>query len=245
MIVAGFHSVKEALRASGRRVERLWILKGARGQRLQEVIDLARGLEVPLQFEPSHVLAQLAQGVRHPVVVARIGAVATAQLSEIIRGDRDLLLLADSVEDPRNLGALIRSAEASGASGLLLPERRCCGVSQTVVETSAGAALHLPIVRVRNSVQAVTELKKEGFWSLGLGLEGEESLLDVDLTVPLVLVVGGESRGLRPALRKVCDHVVKLPMLGRVESLNVSVAAGVVLYQIVFERKRRRSAHDR
>ena len=221
MIVVGIQAVNEALRSSHSRVERVWVIKGGRGRRLQTVIDLARSLQVPLQFEPSPT-------------ISRLGTIGTLPLEEVM--ESDLLLLADGIEDPRNLGALLRTAEATGAGGVVIPERRSCGLSSTVVETSAGAALHLPLVRVTNSVKTLDRLKKAGFWVLGLDLKGKENLGQIDLSEPLVIVVGSEHRGLRPAVRGACDFLVALPMLGQVQSLNLSVAAGVVLYQIVFKR---------
>ena len=234
MIVVGIQAVNEALRSSHGRVERVWVIKGGRGGRLQTVIDLARSLQIPVQFEAAPTISRLGKSAKARRVVARLGAIGTVPLEEVM--DSNLLLLADGVEDPRNLGALLRTAEATGAGGVVIPERRSCGLSSTVVETSAGAALHLPLVRVTNSVKALDRLKEAGFWVLGLDLKGKENLGQIDLTEPLVVVVGSEHRGLRPAVRGACDFLVALPMRGLVESLNLSVAAGVVLYQIVFAR---------
>jgi 23S rRNA (guanosine2251-2'-O)-methyltransferase len=236
MIVAGIQAVTEALRSSGNRVERVWVIRGGRGKRLQEVIDLARSLQVPIQFERAARMRGMGRTEQTPRVVARLGAIGTLPLERVT--GCGLLLLADGVEDPRNLGALLRTAEAAGAGAVVIPERRSCGLSSTVVETSAGAALHLPVVRVTNSVRALQTLKKAGFWVVGLDLKGRQRLQEIDPTQRLVVVVGSEHRGLRPAVRAACDFLVALPMLGRVQSLNVSVAAGVVLYQIVLERDR-------
>ena len=234
MIVVGIQAVTEALRSSRSRVERVWVVKGGRGKRLQSVIDLARSLQVPVQFEPAPTISRLGKTARPPRVVARLGAIGTVPLEDVM--DSNLLLLADGVEDPRNLGALLRTAEATGVGAVVIPERRSCGLSSTVVETSAGAALHLPLVRVTNSVKALDRLKQAGFWVLGLDLKGKENLDQIDLTERLVVVVGSEHRGLRPAVRGACDFLVALPMRGQVQSLNLSVAAGVVLYKIVFAR---------
>ncbi len=235
MMVSGIHAVTEALRSSGARVERVWAVRGGRGKRFQAVLDLARSQGIPVQFETARILSRRAGSPGAHKVVARLGEVDMVPLGQVL--ESRLVLLADGVEDPRNLGALLRTAEATGVDAVVLPDRRSCGLTPTVVETSAGAALHLPIVRVANSGRALGALKKAGFWVLGLDLKGEESLDGVDLGIRLVLVVGGEHRGLRPSVRKLCDFRVGLPMLGRVESLNLSVAAGVVLYQIVFARE--------
>ncbi len=234
MIVAGIRAVNEALRSSRSQVERVWVVKGGRGKRLQTVIDLARSLQVPVQFEPAPTISRIGKTARPPRVVARLGAIGTVPLEDVM--DSNLLLLADGVEDPRNLGALLRTAEATGVGGVVIPERRSCGLSSTVVQTSAGAALHLRLVRATNSVKALARLKQAGFWVLGLDLKGKEDLGQIDLTGPLVVVVGGEHSGLRPAVRGACDFLVALPMRGQVRSLNLSVAAGVVLYQIVLAR---------
>ncbi len=236
MLVVGIQAVNEALRSPGRRVERVWVLKGAKGKRLQMVIDRARNLQVPVQFEPAATISRLGKTARAPSVVARVGAIGTVPLEDVL--DSNLLLLADGVEDPRNLGALLRTAEATGAGGVVIPERRSCGLTSTVVQTSAGAALHLRLVRVTNSVNTLNRLKQAGFWVLGLDPAGKEGLHRIDLSGPLVVVVGSEHRGLRPGVRSACDFLVALPMLGRVQSLNLSVAAGVVLYQILFARSK-------
>ncbi len=234
MIVFGIQAVTEALRSSAARVERLWVVRGGSGGRLQAILDLARSRRIPLQFEAARFLSRRAGSPGAHKVVARLGEVDTVSLGQVL--ESKLLLLADGVEDPRNLGALFRTAEATGVDAVILPDRRSCGLTSTVVETSSGAALHVPVVRVTNSGRALDTLKQKGFWVLGLDVQGEERLDGVDLVVPLVLVVGGEHRGLRPSVRNRCDYRVGLPMLGRVQSLNLSVAAGVVLYEIIFAR---------
>ncbi len=234
MIIFGLHSITEALKSSPAKVERLWVAKGSRGKRIQIVIDLARSIGIPVQFESAKSLSRRAGSVKIHKVVAQLGEVGTIPLVRVL--ESKLILLADCVEDPRNLGALFRTAEATGVDAVVLPNRRSCGLTSTVVMASTGAALNLPIARVSNSARSLEILKKKGFWILGFDLGGEKRISDIDLRVTLVLVVGGEHKGLRPSVRNHCDYRVRLPMLGQIESLNLSVAAGVVLYQIVFAR---------
>jgi 23S rRNA (guanosine2251-2'-O)-methyltransferase len=154
------------------------------------------------------------------------------------------VIVLDGVEDTHNLGAVIRSAEAAGASGVVVPERHSAPLSATVAKASAGAVAHLPVVRVGNTVATLDDFKKQGMWVVGVDQEGDRLWTDFDYTTPVVLVFGGEHRGLRRLVREHCDALVRLPMLGKVTSLNVSVAAGVLLYEVVRQRMLRRAAKD-
>jgi 23S rRNA (guanosine2251-2'-O)-methyltransferase len=234
-VLSGVNPVVEALRA-GRPLERILIAQGAGGPRLQEIIDLARRANIPVRFEPRGALERVAGSPAHQGVVALGAAQRYAQLDEI--GDAQMLVVLDGVEDPHNLGAIVRTAHAAGAGAIIIPERRAVGVTDVVAKAAAGALEHLPIVRVGNINRALEELKERGYWIYGLDERGTEDYTAVDYGSPTVLVFGGEGKGVHELVRRHCDVLVRIPMSGKISSLNVSVAAGVVL----FEWKRRRSA---
>ena len=232
MVVFGIHPVLEALEATDVDIDGIWITRGKSGKRLQEIIDRARGRGIPLHFESGTTLSRKADSRQHQDVVAELSALKYSNLEKVLEERPLRLLLLDRVEDPRNLGGVLRTAEAIGVGAVLLPRRGSCGITSTVIKTSAGAALHMKICRVGNLVQAMEHLKKEGYWLLGLDLSGEESFDQVDTKLPLAIVVGGEQRGLRRLVREKCDFLVRIPMVGRVSSLNLSVAAAVLLYTL-------------
>jgi 23S rRNA (guanosine2251-2'-O)-methyltransferase len=236
MNLYGINPVTEALESGKARLEKVYITRGKAGPRLQKIIDLARSRGVPLHFEPGEVLTRKAGTPKHQDVVADTGEIRYIDLERLLQRRPSLLLALDGVEDPHNLGAVLRTAEAAGVDGILLPQRRTSPVTPVVVKTSAGAALHLPICRVGNLVQALERLKQEGFWVVGLDMKGNTRVADIDPGLPLAVVVGGEHQGVRRLVAKNCDFLVSLPMKGRVASLNLSVAAGVLLYQLLMNR---------
>jgi 23S rRNA (guanosine2251-2'-O)-methyltransferase len=233
-ILTGINPVAEALRAH-RPLERILVAKGAGGPRLQEIIELARKASVPLRFEPRESLERLAGGVAHQGVIALGAATKYVDLDDVARGAQ-LLVLLDGVEDPHNLGAIIRTAHAAGAGAVVIPERRAVGLTDVVAKAAAGALEHLPVARVSNVNRALESLKELGFWIYGLDERGDQDYDKVTYSAPTALVFGGEGKGLHDLVRKHCDALVRIPMVGKIPSLNVSVAAGVVL----FEWKRRR-----
>jgi 23S rRNA (guanosine2251-2'-O)-methyltransferase len=234
-VLAGVHSVLEALRA-GHSLERVLIARGAAGPRLQEIIDLCRSASVAVRFEPRGSLDRLAGKVSHQGVVA-LGAVHRYAALEDVAEEAKLLVVLDGVEDPHNLGAVIRTAHAAGAGAVVIPERRAAGLTEVVAKAAAGALEHLPVVRVGNINRALEALKQRGFWIYGLDERGEQPHDQTDYASPAVLVLGGEGQGLHRQVKERCDFLVRIPMAGRIASLNVSVAAGVVL----FEWKRRQA----
>ncbi len=238
MIVFGVNAVTETLLSETAKVSRLLVTRGKAGPRLQKVVDLARSLAVPVHFEPVEALTRKAETPRHQDVVAELAGTSYQALDEVLDRHPTLLLLVDGVEDPRNLGAVLRTAEACGVQGVLLPERHSCGLTPLAVQASAGAAMHLPVARVGNVAQTLRLLQKRGFWTVGLDMEGTIDLESIDVGVPLAVVVGGEDRGIRRLVAERCDFLVSLPMRGKVRSLNLSVAAGIVLFSI----SRRRAA---
>jgi 23S rRNA (guanosine2251-2'-O)-methyltransferase len=233
-VVVGVHPVLEALRA-GRAIDRVLVARGAGGSRLQEIVDLCRAQSIPLRFEPRPSLDRLAGGTSHQGVLA-IGAAHRHASLEDVAATAKMLVVLDGVEDPHNLGAIIRTAHAAGAGAVVIPERRSAGPTETVAKAAAGALEHLPVVRVGNVNRALETLKEQGFWIYGLDERGEETYDQVEYASPAAIVLGGEGRGLHHQVKEHCDHLVRIPMAGQISSLNVSVAAGIVL----FDWKRRR-----
>jgi 23S rRNA (guanosine2251-2'-O)-methyltransferase len=233
-ILSGIHPVAEALRAK-HTLERLLVAQGAGGPRVQEIIDLARRASIPVRFEPRAALDRLAGTSAHQGVVAMAAAQRYADLDGV--ATCEMLVVLDGVEDPHNLGAIIRTAHAAGAGAVVIPERRAAGVTDVVAKAAAGAIEHLPVVRVTNINRALEELKQRGFWIYGLDERGAETYDQVEYASPAAVVLGGEGKGLHEQVRKHCDALVRIPVTGPISSLNVSVAAGVML----FEWRRRHS----
>jgi 23S rRNA (guanosine2251-2'-O)-methyltransferase len=233
-ILSGINPVVESLKA-GHPLDRILIAKGAGGPRLQQIIEMARRASVPVRFEARAGLDRLAGTAAHQGVVAVGASKPYAELSAVAPATQ-LLVVLDGVEDPHNLGAIIRTAHAAGAGGVLIPERRATGLTDVVAKAAAGALEYLPVVRAGNLNRALEQLKELGYWIYGLDERGPEDYDRVEYNSPTVLVFGGEGKGLHELVRKHCDVLVRIPMEGRIPSLNVSVAAGIVL----FECKRRR-----
>ena len=237
-IVCGIHPVLEALNAGSRTIERVVVTKGVRNKRILEVIRRASERGVPLRFEPREALDRTANGERHQGVLAMVAEKGLMSLEELQRSARTpaLMMLLDGVEDPRNLGAILRSVEAAGADGVILPDRHTASLSDAASRTAAGALESVKIARIGNVVQALEQLKAKGFWIVGFDGAGKERWDTVDYKRNVVLVLGGEGKGIRRLVKEHCDHVVSLPVFGQVSSLNVSVAAGVALYEAVRQR---------
>lgn len=238
----GIHAVREAL-ASGRALERVVVAHGRHGERMEEIVALARNRGIPVRFEDRRQLDRLAETEHHQGIVALAAAKRAVDLEDLLEqaGKPALLVLLDGVEDPRNLGAIVRTALAAGANGVVIPERRSAGLTETVAQTSAGALEHLPVARVKNVARAMEQMKEAGLWLVGLDERGTGTYAEADLTGPIALVLGGEGKGLHELTRKQCDFVVRIPTTGPVKSLNVSVAAGVVLFEAVRQRSANKS----
>ena len=228
-LVAGIHPVREAV-AAGRRIDRVLVARGAGGPRLQEIIDLCRTRNIAVRFEPRETLDRVANGAAHQGVVALGAAHEYSGYDESVDG-ADLVVVLDGVEDPHNLGAIVRTANAAGAAAVLIPDRRAAQLTETVAKAAAGALEHTAVARIGNLSQALQDLKKRGFWVYGLDERGEQLYTAVDYARPTAFVLGGEGHGLHQQVRKHCDAVVRIPMAGAISSLNVSVAAGVVLFE--------------
>ncbi len=236
--ICGINPVLEALGAATRHFDRLLVVKGLRNKRIAEAITRASRLGVPLRFEGRETLDRLTGGVPHQGIIAVVSEKPLLELDELLAHLREpaLLMALDGVEDPRNLGAILRTCEAAGADGVLLPQRRTAGLSEVVNRASAGALEHVRVARIGNLAQALDTLKARGVWVVGFDASGRERWDQIDLKRPVALVMGGEGRGIRRLVRERCDHVAALPMFGQVGSLNVSVAAGIALYEALRQR---------
>jgi len=237
-VLYGLHPVEEALRAGSRQFDHVCVARERHDQRLQRVIDACRETGVRLRFEPRENLTKLAKTPGHQGVVAIVRAKATLELQDLLDGPEPRLILAlDGVEDPQNLGALLRTADGAGAGGVILTERRSAPLSPVAIKASAGAAEHVPIARVVNLSRALEQLKERNLWCVGLDERGTMSYDEFDFTSNCVLVLGREGAGLHDLVRRHCDHLLRIPMAGKVASLNVSVAGAVVLYEAARQRR--------
>lgn len=234
--IEGRHPVLEALHA-GRPLRRLFIAKpAASSHAMRDLIGAARGRGVPVQEVDPAVFARLAKTRTPQGIIAIAAAHAVVELDDVLarsraRGEAPFLLLLDGIEDPGNLGAIIRSAEAAGAHGVVIPRHRAAGLTPVVVAASAGAIEHMPVAQVPNLTAAIERLKAAGVWVMGADAAAKDEVFDVALEPPLALVIGGEGRGLSRLVRERCDRLIRIPMYGATSSLNASVAAGIVLFE--------------
>jgi 23S rRNA (guanosine2251-2'-O)-methyltransferase len=238
--LTGIHSVREALEAN-KPLDSLIVAKGSHGKRIEDLVRLARKHGVPVRFEERIQLDRTAGMREHQGVVAFIAASPTSSFEDLLK-PRDplsspgLIVLLDGIEDPQNLGAIVRTSLAAGAQGVVIPERRAAGLTETVARASAGALAHIPVARVINLSRAMEEMKEAGYWLVGLDERAETRHTEVDLKVPVGIVMGSEGKGLHDLVRQRCDFLVSIPTTGPVRALNVSVAAGVVLFEVVRQR---------
>ena|SRR5712664_1011086 len=251
-LLYGVNPLIESLRAD-RAPQEITIAEGARDARLLDLIELARAKHVPIKYAPRAKLDREAGNTHHQGVIARIAAVSYSDANDLIEliaskvgTDKEpFALVLDGIEDPRNLGAILRTAECAGADGVFIPERRAAGLNETVAKTSAGAVEHLPMARVTNLSVLIRQLKERNLWVVGTAADASIDYTDWDWTRPSALVLGAEGSGLHRLVREHCDGLVKIPVHGKIESLNVSVAAGVILYEALRQRMaaRRNSEH--
>jgi 23S rRNA (guanosine2251-2'-O)-methyltransferase len=233
-VLVGIHPVVEALRAR-RPLERILIARGLGGARVQEVIDLARSAGTPVRFEERGALDRLSAVKSHQGVIA-LGAAKTYAELEDIAPASDLIVVLDGVEDPHNLGAVIRTAHAAGAGGVVIAERRAAGLTDVVAKAAAGALEYLPVVRAVNISQTLRSLKDLGYFVYGLDERGDTPYNKVAWAERSAIVMGAEGKGLHDLVKKTCDMLVRIPMAGKIASLNVSVATGVVLFSWLEKR---------
>jgi 23S rRNA (guanosine2251-2'-O)-methyltransferase len=242
-ILYGVNPVIEALRAD-RRPQQITIAEGSRDERLRELIELARLNAVPVNYTARSNLDREAGNSHHQGVIARIAASQYADADDLLESigarvgteSEPLVLVLDGIEDPRNLGAIVRTAECAGASGVFIPERRAAGLNETVAKASAGAVEYLPVARVTNLSVLIRQLKERNVWVVGTAADAASDYADWDWTRPTALVLGAEGAGLHRLVRENCDALVSISVHGRIESLNVSVATGIILYEALRQR---------
>ena len=247
-ILAGRHAITEAIKA-GRGINRILLADGLHGGAVHELRDLAREHGITVDTVGRAKLdAAVPEGVRHQGAIAYVAPVAYVAVEEILaavreRGEDPLLLLLDGIEDPQNLGALLRTADAAGVHGILLPRRHSVPLTETVARVSAGALEYVPVARIGNVAQTMRALKEQGFWIAGADMSGEETYDRANLTGALVLVIGSEGRGMSRLTRDLCDFTVRLPMCGRINSLNASVAGAILMYEALRQRTAKAAQH--
>lgn len=240
-VIFGINAVSEALKARGRAFEWVGVAKERHDLRLQKLIQECRHNSVAVRFLTRIELDRMAATGSHQGVVAVTSSKQYADVDDVLaakRGEHALVIVLDGVEDPHNLGAILRTADAAGADGVVIPERRAVGVTGTVAKASAGASEHLPVAKVTNIARTLDELKAKNLWIVGLDERGKQNYDSVDYKMDCAVVLGAEGKGLHDLVARKCDFLVSIPMLGKVPSLNVSVAAGVVLYEVVRQRRK-------
>lgn len=241
IILDRINPVHETVNASPRRIEKLYIQKGSSGRRILDIASRARSAGIPVVFIPGDKLNKMSP--RNQGLIARVIPKELTPLEEILSGSgKPFLLLLDGVEDPQNLGAIIRTAEGAGVDGLILPERRSAGLTSSVFSVSAGALAHLPVARVKNLARTMESLKKRGIWLIGAEGGRPGVWYDFDYTGPVGIVMGSEGQGLRRLVKEKCDCLLSLPLKGRVASLNVASTAAVFMYEVVRQRKKKAGA---
>jgi 23S rRNA (guanosine2251-2'-O)-methyltransferase len=250
-ILYGLNSVMEALRAGKRPIDSITILESARPDRIKLLLDLARQKRIPIHRVPRLDLDRNLGEARHQGVVARIAAMRYADADELLESldtkigtpDPPFVMGLDGIEDPRNMGSILRTAECAGVHGVFIPERRATGLTDVVAKVAAGALEYVPVARVTNLVRLIEQLKERNIWVVGAAGEAKQLYTEWDWNLPTAIVLGNEGQGLHRLVRESCDTLVRIPVMGNLESLNVSVAAGVLLYEV--RRQRSQSRVDR
>ena len=237
-MIAGKNPVLEALRA-GREINKLWIAEGVKKTGIQELIDLAKERGVLVQFVPKQKVDKLADN--HQGIVASVAAYQYAEIEDLFnaakgKNEDPFFLILDELEDPHNLGSIMRTADAIGVHGIIIPKRRAVGLTAVVAKASTGAIEHVPVVRVTNLAQTVDELKERGIWIAGTDAKGSADYRKMDATLPLAIIIGSEGKGMARLLKEKCDFLYNLPMVGHVTSLNASVAAALLMYEVYRKR---------
>ena len=239
LVIEGRNAVLEALR-SGKPMDKLYVLDGCQDGPIRTIVREAKKHDVILQFVTKERLNQLSETGKHQGVIAHAAAYEYAQVEDMLelaksRGEDPFIFLLDNIEDPHNLGAIIRTANLAGAHGVIIPKRRAVGLTATVARTSAGALNYTPVARVTNLKKTVEDLKKQGLWFVCADMDGTV-MYDLDLKGPIGLVIGNEGEGVSRLMKENCDFVAGIPMKGDIDALNASVAAGVLAYEIVRQR---------
>lgn len=243
-LIGGKNPVVEALR-SGRELNKIWIAEGLNKKSIGEILSLSKQAGVLVQAVPKQKLDGMLD-VNHQGVIASVAAYAYAELDDLFaiaerRGEDPLFLILDELEDPHNLGSILRTADATGVHGVIIPKRRSVGLTGVVAKASTGAIEHIPVVRVNNLSQTVEDLKKRNVWIAGTDAKGSQDYRKMDATLPLAIIIGSEGKGMSRILKEKCDFLYHLPMVGQVTSLNASVAAALLMYEVFRKRDCHRS----
>lgn len=238
-LIAGRNAVSEALRGN-RSINKIVVQEGARGGSLGELLALAKSKGVPVETVKAEKLDKMAPGIRHQGVAALAAPIAFQTLDDVFakaaaKNEAPFLLLLDELQDPQNVGALIRTADAAGVHGVLMPRRRSCPLNAVVAKISAGAVEYVPVVQIGNIAQTMEELKARGCWIIGADMDGVD-FYAANMTGPIVLVIGAEGKGIGRLVKQKCDDIVSIPMNGGVNSLNASNAGAVLMYEVVRQR---------
>ena len=240
-VLYGLHPVEEAIRSGARQLDHVSVARERRDDRLERLIELCRAAKIRVSIEPRDQLTRLARTDAHQGVLAVVRERQFLTIEDLLApkpdGQHKFFLALDGVEDPHNLGALLRTADGAGVDGVILPERRSAPITGTVAKTSAGASEHVQIARVTNLVRSLEQMKKANVWVLGLDERGTPDYTDFDFRTDCVLVLGREGAGLHDLVKKTCDHLLRIPMAGQVSSLNVSVAGAIVMYEAMRQRR--------
>jgi 23S rRNA (guanosine2251-2'-O)-methyltransferase len=242
-IIYGIHPVREALTSSSLCFQKILVSTQAFSPSLQSIIDLIRERNIPLAYTDRETLDRMVKGGLHQNIIGILQEIPYADLGEMLsrpkqEGAKALFLILDGIQDPQNLGSLIRTALGCGAHGMIIPKDRAVGITPVVIKASAGAAAHMPVARVVNIATTIDRLKKEGIWVYGASGEAKDRIYDLDLNIDLVIVIGAEGKGIRPLVRKKCDRLFSIPMKGPVSSFNASVSGGMILYEVMRQRMR-------
>lgn len=241
-IITGKRAVVEALRSSIR-IDMVYVLDNMRHKEefIQEIKVILRRTKIHIKEVSRKELASISNTEKHGGVAAKVEGKSFVTIEQIIRNAQEkqeepFIILLNGIEDPHNFGAILRSAEGAGVHGVIIPKRRTAPIGATVAKTSAGALYHIPIAKVANIAQAVRKLKENGLWVVGSDVSSNKMYYEVDYTIPTAIILGSEGKGMQDIVRKNCDSVVKIPMIGNVQSLNASVSSGILCYEVVKQR---------
>jgi 23S rRNA (guanosine2251-2'-O)-methyltransferase len=239
--IGGKHSVLEALR-SERTIHKIWITETMNKQMIHALLDEAKQRGVLVQTMDKRKMDQLVEGVSHQGVIAQVAAYSYVEVEDLLNRAAELqqdpfLCILDEIEDPHNLGSILRTAECTGVHGIIIPKRRSAGLTASVSKISAGAIEYIPVARVTNLAQTIDQLKAKGIWIAGTDASAKQTIFQASFSMPIALVIGNEGKGLGRLVKEKCDFLLQLPMVGHIHSLNASVAAGVTMYEVFRQRQ--------
>jgi len=249
-VIYGINSIRDLLRRRKDGWEKIIVASGRGGSSFKEIIEIAGTANIPLEFSERKYLDKLAGTPDHQGIIAFRKSFVYADLDVLIKKNNiasafDLILILDSIMDPQNLGSIIRTAYCMGANGVIIPEDRSAQITAAVNKASAGSVQYLPVAKVVNLSQTIDYLKDKGYWVFGADTHGGNNMKDMDSNCPVALVLGGEAKGIRPLVKKKCDFLITIPMAGHFDSLNVSVAAGIILYEILTQRNLKKTSNNK